>query len=248
MYKVGSARIGENGKATGGKRGDQTGQEVTVQPAYMHKNGWIGYRAKDANIANALAWLMMIACASNEVGYNQNERYLIFWTNIQKNVPTNADCSTLVPWCVRQAGINIDINGIWTGNLGERLLATGAFEKVAINSISDMCTGDILVDSKGTSHTVIVTEGRDRLSGNYFDEPEPILYPGNENEEVIKLQKFFNQFCGTDLRPDGVFGDKTKFALVCFQTAWRLTADGIYGAKSHEAVCFVLWCNNTRAV
>ena len=39
--KVGSARIDENGKAHGGKAGDQTGKEVSTQ-------NWYGY---DASIA-----------------------------------------------------------------------------------------------------------------------------------------------------------------------------------------------------
>ncbi len=38
--KLGSARIDENGHATGGKAGDQTGKEVSTQNWYKHNKGW----------------------------------------------------------------------------------------------------------------------------------------------------------------------------------------------------------------
>ena len=37
--RVGSARIDEQGKATGGKAGDQTGGEVSTQAWYKHSKG-----------------------------------------------------------------------------------------------------------------------------------------------------------------------------------------------------------------
>lgn len=43
---VGSARLNENGKITGGIPGDQTGREVGTQAWYMHTKGWIVLRAK----------------------------------------------------------------------------------------------------------------------------------------------------------------------------------------------------------
>ena len=112
MVKFGSARIDENGRARGGKAGDQTGCECMIQQAYWHKNGWRGIRAKDPNVANGIAWTMACACQSNLVGYNQDERYAIFWTDLREGVLTNADCSTLVPFCVIKAGVDVDVNGI----------------------------------------------------------------------------------------------------------------------------------------
>ena len=47
MVKFGSARIDENGRARGGKRGDQTGCECMIQQAYWHKNGWRGIKEGD---------------------------------------------------------------------------------------------------------------------------------------------------------------------------------------------------------
>ena len=49
--KVGSARIDENGKAHGGKAGDQTGKEVSTQNWYLHSKGWRVFRAKNPSVA-----------------------------------------------------------------------------------------------------------------------------------------------------------------------------------------------------
>lgn len=41
MVQIGSARLNESGKTTGGKAGDQTAREVSTQAWYMHIKGWI---------------------------------------------------------------------------------------------------------------------------------------------------------------------------------------------------------------
>lgn len=38
--RIGSARINEKGTTTGGKAGDQTGGEVSIQNYYLHRKGW----------------------------------------------------------------------------------------------------------------------------------------------------------------------------------------------------------------
>ena len=40
------ASIGENGKAVGGVRGDQTGKELSIQNFYVHSKGWYIIRPK----------------------------------------------------------------------------------------------------------------------------------------------------------------------------------------------------------
>ena len=61
MVLFGSARINENGKATGGKPGDQTGREVSTQSYYMSRKGWIALRQDDPVIAVKLAEAMLEA-------------------------------------------------------------------------------------------------------------------------------------------------------------------------------------------
>ena len=38
--KIGHASIDENGRAQGGKAGDQTGKEVCTRNWYKHSKGW----------------------------------------------------------------------------------------------------------------------------------------------------------------------------------------------------------------
>lgn len=249
MIKFGSARISENGTANG-QRGDSTGYEVCEQEAYWHRNGWRGIRAKDPNVANAIAWVMKVCCRSNLVGYSQVQdggRYLIFWTDIREGVLTNADCSTLVPFCVIKAGINVNVDGIWTGNLIERLMETGAFETFDVYDLNALCTGDILVDGNLTSHTVVVTEGNDRQVGNVFDEPEPTLQWGSKGTEVRKLQAFFEEY-GNGCKVDGQFGQETWLNVCTFQQLFGLKVDGIYGIETHNLLCFYLYARGVTVV
>lgn len=79
---VGSARIDENGKISGGKPGDQTGNEVSTQPYYVHSKGWIcmrpKYKGASGSIVTALA-------AVGEKDTSKNHRAKIAAANGIKN-------------------------------------------------------------------------------------------------------------------------------------------------------------------
>jgi len=63
-----------------------------------------------------------------------------------------------------------------------------------------------------------------------------LLKKGLRGNEVIELQKFLNTVgynCGT---ADGIFGSKTKAAVIKFQTAKGLQVDGIVGKYTREAL------------
>ena len=72
---VGSARIDENGKISGGAVGDNNGREISTQPYYMHKKGWYVLRPKTVELADGLASAMLDACANDNIGYDQSNRY-----------------------------------------------------------------------------------------------------------------------------------------------------------------------------
>lgn len=246
MIKFGSARISEF-NTVNGFRGDQTGTECMEQQAYWHRNGWIGLRAKDANVANSIAWLMKCACISDVVGYSQNDRYAIFFSGLQEGVPTNADCSSLVAFCVWQSKIqNFEVNGFYTGNEVERLMNTGAFDRFTVNSLDELMIGDILVDGNLTSHTVVVTEGIPRDT-SVFDAPEPVLQWGNTGAEVRKLQAFFEEY-GNGCKVDGVFGQETWLNVCTFQQLFGLKVDGIYGQQTHDLLCFYLYVRGVTTI
>ena len=71
--KIGSARIDENGKAHGGKAGDQTGREVSTQNWYLNSKGWRVFRAKNPSVAEKIAQCMERACKNSRIGYDQKE-------------------------------------------------------------------------------------------------------------------------------------------------------------------------------
>ena len=66
--KIGSARIDENGKAHGGRAGDQTGKEVSTQSYYVHSKGWRVFRAKDPAAAGEAYAMVMKTTDIEAVG------------------------------------------------------------------------------------------------------------------------------------------------------------------------------------
>lgn len=133
--KVGSARIDERGKATGGQAGDQnSGKEVSTQNWYIHSKGWNVFRAKDPIAQKKIGDAMIAACANNNIGYDQNQRNTLY-TQAQKvnfnldkvTTPCETDCSALVRVCCAYAGITNLPSGFRTGNLKTNLLNNGNF-------------------------------------------------------------------------------------------------------------------------
>ena len=98
---IGSARHDEHGNCySGGKAGDQTGQEVSTQNFYNHSKGWNVLRAKENKVAEKLAEAMTIACGNKNIGYDQSERYGVIKHGINTKVKTECDCSSLVRACI----------------------------------------------------------------------------------------------------------------------------------------------------
>ena len=131
--RIGSARINEKGTTTGGKAGDQTGGEVSIQNYYLHRKGWYVARPKDPTVAEKIAQAMEAACNNNHIGYCQAHRGSLrkiavkYNYNLSKvNVDVEVDCSALVRVCCLYAGIQVgDFN---TASELETLRKTGAFE------------------------------------------------------------------------------------------------------------------------
>ena len=56
--QIGSARIDERGKISGGAAGNQTGKELSTQNWYLHSKGWRVLRPKDYSKARKMAECM----------------------------------------------------------------------------------------------------------------------------------------------------------------------------------------------
>ena len=244
--KIGSARMGENGKITGGRPGDQTGKEVSTQNWYAHSKGWRVFRAKNAGVGCKIAECMSKICANDKIGYNQAQRGTLYaavkghgFDPDALKIKVNTDCSAAVRVCCCYAGITV--GNFNTSNEASYLLATGAFVELTgseyTRSSDRLRKGDILV-TRTKGHTVVVlTDGKKAESA-----PEKPLKLGDRElrhgmagEDVRQLQSMLIQLgydCGR-WGADGDFGDATEMAVEQFQRHWGLDADGEYGPKTN---------------
>lgn len=167
---VGSARHDENGKYSGGKPGDQNGSEVSTQAFYVHKKGWYVLRAKSADVANKIASAMYTACANDNIGYSQSDRYGVVKKGVNTKEKVNCDCSSLVRACIKEA-TGKDVGDFSTFSEKSKILASGLFDDAgAYTDGMTLYTGDILV-TKTQGHTVVV------VSGNSRTEKKDDFYP-----------------------------------------------------------------------
>lgn len=166
---IGSARSDENGKATGGKAGDQkSGKEVSTQNWYKHSKGWRVLRCKNSDKAAKMAEAMRNLCNTNYVGYDQHQRNTLYtalkavgWklNLLKKNVET--DCSALIRVCAAYAGIALpDFN---TSTQAKVMLASGEFVELTGSKYTDkedyLATGDVLVTSSKGHTVMVLTDG-----------------------------------------------------------------------------------------
>ena len=186
---IGNAVGDENNKARGGEPGDQTGNELKIQPWYANKKGWRVFRPKSDEVAQKLAYDMRAACNNPYIGYDQGQRNTLY--NVAQRfgfdcaevaVPCECDCSSLVRVCLAYAGIKVkDFN---TASEPARLLATGDFVELTDERYTKgsayLCTGDILCTCvKG--HTAIALNDGPKADRD----PEPV--PPEPKEELVEV-------------------------------------------------------------
>ncbi len=247
--KVGSARIDENGKAYGGKAGDQTGKEVSTQAWYKHKKGWRVLRCTDAAKAEKIALAMQAACDNANIGYDQYQRDTLYnaakplgFDPAKVDTPCETDCSALVRVCCAYAGITI--GNIRTTNEAKNLLASGEFEELKGERYTDQSDylrrGDILV-TRTQGHTVVVLSNgakAETATAAAEEAPRTILKRGMVGEDVKKLQEHLMKL-GYELPKygaDGEYGSETVKAVKAFQADMGLAADGVAGEMTLAAL------------
>lgn len=165
---IGSARVDERGKYSGGDAGDQKQTstndkkgEVSMQDFYVHKKGWVIMRPKSEKHADKIAKNMMIACNNKNLGYDQGNRLGVIKYGVTTKVKTECDCSSLVRECVKEA-TDKDPGNFNTENEVSALKKTGLFkDPINYSSGTKLYNGDVLV-TKTKGHTVIVVSGRER--------------------------------------------------------------------------------------
>lgn len=194
--KIGSARKDENGKYSGGKPGDQTGIEVSMQDFYVHTKGWYVIRANDEKVANKLANLMKKACNNDLIGYSQSDRNSIIKCGVDTKVACNCDCSSLVREIVKEA-TGKDPGDFSTGTEKTVLSKMGLFEISEYYDGFILLKGDILV-TKTKGHTVIVIVGE--MTRKEYEKIKPNIqspvndyykkYDGNQKASLDLVFKY----------------------------------------------------------
>lgn len=190
---IGSARIDERGKLSGGAAGDQKQKttddysgEVSMQNFYHHKKGWYIMRFKDAAFAEECAKAMRRACNNANIGYDQSQRTNILKHGTMSTVKTECDCSALVRQCIKEAAA-VDPSNFTTETEISVLKRTGLFqEKIKYKSGTPLYNGDILVTcTKG--HTAIVVSALPRIQQSKTENKYFPQYFGKDTSIVNAL-------------------------------------------------------------
>lgn len=249
--KIGHASIDERGKASGGKAGDQTGKEVCTRTWY--KKGWqYCLRPKSAAVAERSAAACEAACANDNIGYDQSQRNTLHnlakanGYNLKSVGKCETDCSALMTVCAIAGGVTAlehTGNAPTTSTMVAKFKASGAYDVLTadryLSTDGYLKRGDILV--KPGSHTVMVlTNGNcvapatTTTEGGYCTVNLRVLKKGHKGEDVRALQRLLiaaGYSCGSS-GADADFGGGTYNAVVAYQRAKGLGADGICGAKT----------------
>lgn len=249
----------ERGQYSGGKAGDQTGNEWVLK--YWYNRPWnCVLRYPDTAVGLKIAELGCEAALNDKIGYDQNERYT-YWQLLQKagyhpskiTQACEADCSAGVIANVRAAGylthVNKlkDLNATYTGNMRDCFKAAGfqvLTDSKYTNGTTYLLPGDILLNDAhhtATNITVGAAVRNDSVNvekGKTADVNNGVLQIGSKGNLVVEMQKMLIS-CGYDCGPagpDGDFGNKTLAALRAFQKDAGIVVDGVYGPVSKKAL------------
>ena len=250
--KIGSARIDERGRIHGGKAGNQTGKELSIQKWYRHSKGWRVLRCTDSSKAEKIAAAMEAACRNRNIGYDQYKRSTLY--NLAKAVgfdpgkvikPCETDCSALVRVCLAYAGIMTD--NFLTTDEAQKILATRYFVELKDGRYTDhsdhLRRGDILV-TRTKGHTAVVLNSGDKAGTLEIELRlgDRLLKKGMSGSDVRELQ--LNMLKQGYVLPkygaDGGYGTETVEAVKAFQKKNGLEADGIYGSNTHKSLLAAL--------
>ena len=242
----------ENGKYSGGKAGDQTGEEWNVRKWYRYSSGWsvvLRYNGeRKTEVTKLIAQSAYLAAQNDNIGYDQSQRGT-FWTQLAASnynpaciyVPCEADCSSGVAAVVKAVGYILGIStlknvssGMYTGNEKSVLAAAGfeiLYSSDYLNSPDYLNMGDILL-SEGHHTCIVLTDGKN--SHQTVQIVRVDIKKGSKNDTVTELQLALNDLGYTDsegkkLSADGSFGTKTEEVLIAFQND--------YGVNETRGIC-----------
>lgn len=172
--KIGHAVHGETGNLKGNKAGDYKGREVYIENWTYSAFSFSRYhwkyvlRAKDHDLARAIAANMKAVCKNNNIGYDQNSSdNATFYdaakangwdiSGVSKKCETT--CSNAISVCLNAEGVKMPRK--WhTSRMKKSLMDTGMFDcftdAAYVKSAAKLVPGDILLFPG--RHTAVVVE------------------------------------------------------------------------------------------
>lgn len=194
IVKIGQASIDENGRARGGAAGDQTTKEVAVGKWYTADWKYI-FRAKDAKLASKIAKCMELACANDNIGYDQAQRTTLYselenvgWDFSKIKTKCETDCSALVAAILNACGLRVS-KDMYTGNEKNVIEKTGKFDIIEdprfLRTSNYLMRGDILLKP---GHTVVVLSNGDLVIDRIAEK---------KKEDNSKATKLYPKYTGT---------------------------------------------------
>lgn len=239
--RIGHASIDENGKASNGKAGNQTGKEVCIR-SYYTKNWTCVLRCKDRTIAEKMAKACEKGCNNKHIGYDQNQRnslrtfaYAFEFDLAKIDIDCECDCSSFMTVCAECAGVKIpysSTNAPTTRTMRNAFASTGLFDVLTeskyLTKPDYLKRGDILV-AEGM-HTVMV------LDDGASEDTTPTLKIGSKGEYVKHVQLYLSLLGYQVGDIDGDYGTQTMTCVKEYQMEKKLTVDGIWGAQCWASV------------
>lgn len=242
----------ENRKYTGGRPGDQKGDEWAIIPWYSRPWTCV-LRHRDPAVRKAIAKKARAAANNNKIGYCQGHR-LTYWEHLkasdydpsQITVACEADCSSGVAANIRAVGIDLKNEELQkipvsctTRNLKAQCDEHGfdvLTDKKYLTSPDYLLEGDILL-CEGHHVATNLSTGSKAGGASEKDETETTSKPGKlPDSNVKKGQKWLNScygatlenYLGEKLNVDGEYGEKSRAAAVCI---WKDVCNRKYNAK-----------------
>lgn len=223
--RIGHASIDENGKIKNGSAGDQTGKEVCIRNWYKPTKTW-GFvlRCKKADKRELIAKAMELACANNDIGYDQNQRDSLLtnvkafgWDPGKTTKKVETDCSALVRVCIAYAYGKDLVGNIRTISMPSILTGTGEFEALTDAKYTDssdyLMRGDVLV-TPSSGHTVVVLDNGAKVSTAASTAPKSVRATEAAKSYLGSLGGTYKVTCNTLNVRHGAGASKPKMTTI----------------------------------
>lgn len=250
MVQCAWASQDERGKISGGKAGDQTGNEIKIGNIYNFGQTAV-YRCKDRSKALEIGSAAKAIALNNNFGYDQSQRTSGYtalknagWIVANVKTAVELDCSIMAGCAVNVAYKKTLISSsVYSGNIGTALMNTELFEKLTaskyLGKSEYVQCGDIIV-APG-KHVIIAYTDGSKVNVNTVSSVVTGIIKGNS---LIKTgQQHAINFTGVKIATDGIVGsDTNKMKKRVLQRAINLdykknlVEDGVFGTASKAAL------------